>query len=1391
MIENNISVPISVPVVSRKGLPWLVQSMLQAFTIVATLIGMVLTVVYLVASLQWLFTPFAGFTVAYTLVVDGTSPFSDQGWNGLNAGIQRLDHITHIDGQLLTETPTDYTHARTRYKAIIASHAIGDSLTFTFERAVPLEQIKNEALTCLAIDSQRSRCEVVIELQRIPIVDYLAFFVFPFLSGSIAVAVGAFLLMVRPNQPIALLTVLFCVSLGIFINGIFNNSSSHIFVPAWYVATTIGGMVSFQIALTFPNRSTLAYRYPFLLYVPIGFGMVLIGYSLYRHYTLAVPTQFPTIWIPIVYTALAGLVANFFSLIRRRDFSISHTQHDQINTALIGVSISGIPALVWFTGSILQGFGIDTLDFINSAMIMPLQVTLPISMAYAILQYRTLNTDRLLNSTLAYSAMLILLVLGYSMMVLGVNLFLVDKLPLDNPIFLAIAVFAVSLILLPLRNRIQNGLDRVFFRERQNYQSYLERFNQRLSIERQYDEIIRLYVESVIEILNPRSIFVFLPESTRHKQTFVAHQYSQPNTDLRFVGTDGLIPFLLNRQDNVVVLTRHEAWASELVQHQQYFQLLDAQVISSIRFTDVLGGFTLIGKPLGNTATYSYEQIRFFENITKQIAVAVERSQAVESLERRVQELSVLRQISEAVNYTIEFNDLLELLNSQTQKILRAPYFYIALMDHSTDQMFYAYFVEKDERLTDLETIRWNNNRNLFYEVVRTEQLLRVSNYQEWVEERNYQAQSVNPLVRAWMGIPLIAGQSRLGVMAIASDDNSFSYTDEHSLIYRDLGSLTATLLDKARLFEETKQLARQLRALNDISRQLQTQRDVDKLLEMITFSAVSISNAEAGSLLLVDETNDKEELVFRHVVGGSGTNLVGRRISAGHGLVGEVGAKGISIVVNNPTQDERWQGEISGEFRTESVLAVPLKIENKVIGVLEILNKRNGKYEQRDIEVLETFAAQAAIAIENTQLFQQTDKQLSARLTELETLERIDVEINRTLDLNDIADITLRWALENTGATAGVLGFVNSTGSDLYLEVSARYGYEAEDFPVGAHNFHWTLERGIVRRVLRTRQPELAVDLKLDPDYIPSLRHANSQITIPMLSGGETTALLVLEKNTFPTLNFNDLAFVQRLAEHASIALDNGRLVQELNRANDSKGQFVAFVAHELKNPLTSVRGSVDLLRKGYIGAVSEKQIHQLNVILANAERMKVIINDLRDFEAMNNNKLKINVAPMDFRTALTETLQSSIQGIEEKQQTLIQNIPDELPQIMGDKTRLVQILTNFVSNANKYSPERAKIIVQVRPVQLDKPRYPKSFLEISVTDTGIGMNQEDLDGLFKPYFRSRNELAREQSGTGLGLAITKSLILSHGGDVWVTSELGKGTTFFFTIPLEDQPLT
>ncbi|MFZ4825768.1 MAG: GAF domain-containing protein [Phototrophicaceae bacterium] len=1380
----------SIPIIRRKGLPWLVQSVLQSITVAVTFIGIVLTIVYLVASLQWLFTPFPGFTMAYTLTVDGTSPFSDQGWNGLKMGVQRLDHLTHLNGELLTEDPTEYAQARARYKAILADHEIGDSLRFTFERALPLEAITSETLSCSALTASTSRCEVVITLQRIPIVDYLAFFVFPFLSGSIAVAVGAFLLVARPNQPIALLTVLFCVSLGIFINGLFNNSSSHIFVPAWYIATAIGGMVSFQIALTFPNRSTLAYRYPFLLYLPIGFGMVLIIYSVYRHYTLTVPTQFPSIWIPIVYTALASLAANFFSLLYRRNFSISHTQHDQINTALIGVSISGVPALVWFIGSILQGFGIHTLDFINSAMIMPLQVTLPISMAYAILQYRTLNTDRLLNSTLAYSAMLILLILGYAMMVLGINLFLVDKLPFDNPIFLAIAVFAVALLLSPLRHRIQTGLDRMFFRERQNYQSYLEKFNQSLSVERQYDEIIRLYVEGVSEILNPRSIFVFLPESTRHKQTFVSHHHSRPNTDLRFVGTHSLIPFLLKRPDNVVVLTKHEAWASELVDHWQYFELLDAQVISSIRFSDVLGGFTLIGKPSASSSTYSYEQIRFFENLTKQIAVAVERSQAVESLERRVQELSVLRQISEAVNYTIEFNDLLELLNSQTQKILRAPYFYIALMDHSTEQMFYAYFVEKDERLSELENIRWDNNRNLFYEVVRTEQLLRVANYQEWLEEQGYQPQSVNPSVRAWMGIPLIAGQSRLGVMAIASDDNSFSYTDEHSLIYRDLGSLTATLLDKARLFEETKLLARQLRALNDISRQLQTQRKVEPLLEMITSSAVNISNAEAGSLLLVDEDGQKEELVFKYVVGGSGTNLIGRRIPVGHGLVGEVGVKGISIVVNNPAQDARWQGEISGEFRTESVLAVPLKIENKVIGVLEILNKRRGKYEQRDIEVLETFAAQAAIAIENTRLYQQTDKQLEARVKELEALERIDVEINRTLNLNDIADITMRWAIENTGASAGVLGFVNSSGSDLYLEVSARYGYETEDFPFGAHNFHWTLERGIVRRTLRTRQSELAVDLKMDPDYIPSLRNANSQITIPMLSGGETTALLVLEKNTLPPLNFNDLAFVQRLAEHASIALDNGRLVQELNRANDSKGQFVAFVAHELKNPLTSVRGSVDLLRRGFVGAVTEKQVHQLNVILANAERMKVIINDLRDFEAMNNNKLKINVAPMDFREALTETLHSSIQGIEEKQQTLIQNIPDVLPLIMGDKTRLIQILTNFVSNANKYSPEGATITIQIRPIHLDRPRYPKSFLEISVADTGIGMNQEDLDGLFKPYFRSRNELAQEQSGTGLGLAITKSLILSHGGDVWVTSEIGKGTTFFFTVPLEDQPM-
>ena len=637
------------------------------------------------------------------------------------------------------------------------------------------------------------------------------------------------------------------------------------------------------------------------------------------------------------------------------------------------------------------------------------------------------------------------------------------------------------------------------------------------------------------------------------------------------------------------------------------------------------------------------------------------------------------------------------------------------------------------------------------------------------------------------MGVPLSAGGRTMGVMAAGTADAATDFSAEQQKIFTDIGSLAATSLDKARLFAETQMRARQLGALNDISRQLvASEVNLEALLKLITASATDILDVEAGSLLLTVE-DGSGDLEFRVVIGGAGQDAIGSRIPARRGLVGEVAATGQLLIVNDVANDPRWGGELAGgSFQTTNVLAVPLITQDKVIGVLEVMNKRSGGvFSQEDAELLNAFAGQAAVAIENARLFQLTDFQLSERVSELEALERIDVALNRSLDLGKVAELTIHWALANTGAVAGLLGVV--IPDPPRLQVIYKSGYGESDVPDGAQGEVYPLDRGIVSRTMRTRQPELVPDVRIDPNYIPSLRGAISQITLPMLSGGSVSAIMVLETNREPRLRLADMPFLQRLAEHASIAIANAQLYAELMRANESKSEFVSFVAHELKNPLTSIKGYSDVLLSGAVGQVSDMQRNFLNTIRSNADRMNTLVSDLNDVTKLQTNNLRMTFEDVDFGAVLSETLRPLQKQVDDKGQRLTLDVPASLPRIYADENRMIQVMTNLISNAHKYTPEGGSIVVAAHVESRHKDGAERSgeVLRVAVEDSGIGMSADDLARLFTPYFRSDNPAAREQPGTGLGLAITRALVERHGGDIWVESEIGSGTTFTLTIPL------
>jgi signal transduction histidine kinase len=265
-------------------------------------------------------------------------------------------------------------------------------------------------------------------------------------------------------------------------------------------------------------------------------------------------------------------------------------------------------------------------------------------------------------------------------------------------------------------------------------------------------------------------------------------------------------------------------------------------------------------------------------------------------------------------------------------------------------------------------------------------------------------------------------------------------------------------------------------------------------------------------------------------------------------------------------------------------------------------------------------------------------------------------------------------------------------------------------------------------------------------------------------------------------------LTFLTRLSDHAAIAIANAQLYQEVQAANDAKSEFVSFVAHELKNPMTSIKGYTELLAKGAVGSVTDMQANFLATIHSNVERMSTLVSDLNDNSKIEAGRLRLDFKGIELAGVVDEVMRSTKRQLEDKKQTTSLAIPAKLPKIWADPTRLAQIIVNLVSNANKYTPESGIITIGAEKAgnQWD-PAGAATVVHIWVKDNGIGISLEDQKKIFQKFFRSEDSKARESPGTGLGLNITRSLIEMMGGRVWFESEFRQGTTFHFTVPVAE----
>jgi two-component system sensor histidine kinase/response regulator len=243
----------------------------------------------------------------------------------------------------------------------------------------------------------------------------------------------------------------------------------------------------------------------------------------------------------------------------------------------------------------------------------------------------------------------------------------------------------------------------------------------------------------------------------------------------------------------------------------------------------------------------------------------------------------------------------------------------------------------------------------------------------------------------------------------------------------------------------------------------------------------------------------------------------------------------------------------------------------------------------------------------------------------------------------------------------------------------------------------------------------------------------------------------------------------------------------QELRRIDSIKSEFVSVASHELRTPLAAIKNAVQLILKGKTGAINENQEKFLSMAERNINRLTNILNDLLNLSRIESGKIELKFQNVLLKEVIELTASSLRPQADTKSIQIEVDVSESLPGVYGDPEKIEQILTNLIGNAMKFTPDGGKILITAKPFSHDSKGGYGDRVAISVKDTGIGIPSEHLEAIFEKFHQVEGSLQRSVSGTGLGLAITKGLVEAHQGKIWVGSEVGKGSTFTFTLPLSE----
>ena len=1292
-------------------------------------------------------TPFIGAFVEHTLVLNSSGPSQPEPWELQKYKLPFGYRIAEIDDVKISSLD--------QLQNYLKQHSVGDQVSVSL------------------VSSTGKPKTYQVLLSKFSFTDLFTYFIIPYLIAFAYLACGIWVFAFRRRDNTGKAFAIFTTSVAIVLSTLFDLFTTSNLVYGWTFALMMTGGGLICLALMFPEEDILVSKSPFLPWASLIPSLVIFLFTTPAIFNYSSPLAYALGWrVGYIYAGL-GAVVFLAGMLIRRIKTTSPIVREQIRLTLIGAGFSFSPIVIWFLSSLIW----HSLAF-SPLLLLPTAI-FPVVIAYTLARYRLLQTEFIFQKVLIYSIVTLVAAAGFALLLSGLLLIIGGSTKANDPYILGALLFLLAFLSLPLIARIQQVVNLAFSRGQAFYRSRTQEFSRELTQAMNLTDILTLLRKYVNETLVPFHLHIFLHNSLNDLYEATSDENGNASSDLRFSPQSSLVE-MISKQRTTLFLGDDKTLPARLKQERSRLQLLGSQLYVPLPGQRKLCGWISLG-PRQSGEPYHTHDLNFIETLCDQAALAIERAQVVSDLERRVHATNVLTRISQGINVTLGFDDILELIYAQTYQVIPALDYRITLYDPLSEILSDVFYLENNERLPERENQPIPLNQGLEREVIRIQRAIVTDDYEQ--ECRSHGSlPSVKDLF-SWMGVPLNTGAETIGVISLGSRDPTVNYTEEQVNLFQAIADQAAGAIVKTRLLQEAERRARQLTMLNEVGRNLSSTLELTPLLNLILNSAVEVLNCEAGSLLLVDE--ETGDLTFVVATGPVGPDLVGKRLPPGTGLVGKAVDSRQPIIVNDVRRTKDWFAKTDKDtgFRTNDLLVVPMISKDQVTGVIEAINRRDGlPFTTDDQELLKAFTSQAAVALDNARLYTQTDQSLAERVEELSVMQRIDRELNASLDVSRAMRITLEWAMRQSKANAGLVGMIEDKG----VRVMASQGYPSELAP----SLESYLPEGLptLRTSIETGQPQILTHISGgDGNRQTLLKDAVGQVIIPIRRESTVIGLLLLESTQVENVSEEALGFLSRLSDHAAIAIANARLYAEVQEANLAKSDFISFVSHELKTPMTSIKGFTDLLAAGVVGPVNEPQSNFLTTIRSNVDRMATLVTDLTDVSRIEAGRLRLDFTSVSVDEVVDEVVRSTRAQIEDKDQKLTITIPDDLPPMWGDRTRLVQILTNLVSNAYKYTPSEGEICINAECTENVWDEGSPRVVHLTVKDTGFGITPENQKNIFQKFYRADDQKVRDAPGTGLGLNITKQLVELQGGQIWFESVFRVGTTFHFIIPIAE----